>query len=148
MVCIYCGGKTHVTNSRSSAKDSLTWRRRECLACKSVLTSIEKYPVEESLMVEKRDLSVQPFFRDKLFLSIFKSIDHLKNAPANAGYLTETAIRLLLKPKPVNPLIKSTDIAHAAKKVLKNYNAASVIKYEAFQSNLQLPRDIKRTLKF
>jgi transcriptional regulator NrdR family protein len=148
MVCLYCGENTIVTNSRANKRLPQTWRRRKCQVCKATMTSLEKFPVEVTLRVEKRNFRIQPFYRDKLYLSIYKSIDHIKNAQANAGYLTETVIKRLISNKPLNPLIKSSDIAVATRKVLKNYNAASAIKYEAFQSNLQLPRDIKRTLKF
>jgi transcriptional regulator NrdR family protein len=148
MVCLYCGGKTIVINSRANKRLPQTWRRRRCQTCKATLTSLEKFPPEETLRVEKRNHRIQPFYRDKLFLSIYKSIDHIKNAQANAGYLTDTVIKRLIGNKPLSPLIKASDIAIATRKVLKNYNAASAIKYEAFQSNLQLPRDIKRTLKY
>lgn len=148
MVCIYCGNKTKVTNSRAQKTNLATWRRRECLKCHSVVTSIENISLEDAIRVEKRNQSLEPFWRDKIYLSICKAIDHLDNSAVTAMFLTNTVLRHLFKAsKDINPIIKSDYVSITVSKVLKNYNAAASIKYLSFQSNMQLPNDVRRNLK-
>ena len=147
MECIYCGHKTKVTNSRPQKKDHQTWRRRECLSCHATVTSVEGFDYQSALRVEKRNGLYEPFEQAKLFCSIYKAIDHLPNAPTTAQHLTNTVLRHLVSVKPLDPVIGSEKIAKDTATVLKRFNAASSIRYLSFQTNLQLPNDVRRTLK-
>lgn len=95
MVCIYCGEKTKVTNSRGSRKTLITWRRRECLGCSAIFTTRERIDLEETLMVKKPANDLQPFWRDKLFVSVNNSLSHRKTALKDATELTDTVITRL-----------------------------------------------------
>jgi transcriptional regulator NrdR family protein len=147
MECIYCGHKTKVTNSRPLKKDHQTWRRRECLSCHATVTSIEGLDLQGSLRAEKHNGSIEPFERDKLYISIYKAIDHLPNPAITASSLTATVLRHLLQVKPLDPVIPTKEIAKHTASVLRRYNAASSVRYLSFQTTMQLPNDVRRTLK-
>lgn len=147
MDCIYCKQKTKVTNSRPQKADYRTWRRRSCLSCKATITSVESINLADALRVEKKDGSYQPFIRDKLFLSVYRSVDHLDSPTESAHHLTSTILRLILKPKPLSPIITSQTIATNSVIVLKRFNAAASVRYLSFQTNLKLANDVRRKLK-
>jgi transcriptional repressor NrdR len=147
MVCIYCGHKTQVTNSRPQKADYRTWRRRTCTSCHATVTTTEAVDLEESLRVEKRNGTYQPFLRDKLYLSIYKAVDHLDTPSNTASHLTNTVLRHILKTKPLSPVVPSSDIAHKVAAILKRFNAAASVRYLSFQTNMQLANDIRRNLK-
>ncbi|HOU92620.1 MAG TPA: transcriptional regulator NrdR [Polyangiaceae bacterium] len=66
MRCPFCGMlDSRVVDSRLASEGTLTWRRRECDACKRRFTTYER--VEHTLpMVKKRDGKREPFDRDKV----------------------------------------------------------------------------------
>ncbi len=147
MVCIYCGNKTSVTNSRYKKRSNSIWRRRLCDACGAIATSFEQYDYSVALAVKKRSEAVQAFQRDKLLLSIARSVDHKKKSSQAASQLTDTVISNLLADKPVKPIISSTDISHVTSLVLKRYDAASAIRYLSFQSPTSTKRDVQGMLR-
>jgi len=147
MKCIYCNGKTKVTNTRPREKDHSTWRRRECLNCRSVVTSEESIKLDECLLVYDDNGKQEPFMRDKLFISILQAVDHLPDQIQTAHYLSETILRHCLKNKPMNALLGLDSITNTALRVLKNFDAASAIKYSSYRNNLKLPNDVRRALK-
>ena len=147
MECIYCGKQTKVTNSRPQIKDHQTWRRRKCLACHATVTSVESYTLEDALRVEKKNGTYQQFYRDKLFVSILMAVEHLPEPVITANSLTATVLRHILSPKPLDPLVSSKTIAKQTSIVLRRFNAAAAVRYMSYQDNLQLPNDVRRTLK-
>ncbi len=70
MRCPFCGMlDSRVVDSRLASEGTLTWRRRECDACKRRFTTYER--VEHTLpMVKKRDGKREPFDRDKVLRSL------------------------------------------------------------------------------
>jgi len=146
MDCIYCGKETRVTNSRPQRADHQTWRRRQCTSCRATLTSIERIKLDEALRVQKRGRSIEPFLRDKLFLSIYQSVSHLKNPIDTAHQLTNTVLRHILK-EISGPTISTDKIAILTTQVLKRYNAAAAVRYLSFQKQMPRPSDINRSLK-
>ena len=70
MQCPYCRHvDSRVVDSRLAAGGTVTWRRRECDACKRRFTTYER--VEHSLpAVVKRDGKREPFDRDKILRSL------------------------------------------------------------------------------
>ncbi len=130
MVCIYCGADTGVTNSRPQKRQNNIWRRRQCSDCGAVFTTSESPDLLKSLVVN-RGKSLQPFSRDKLFLSINDSLKHRKTATSDATALTDTVIGR------VYPLISSgslnaQDIAKTAAQVLKRFDKAAATYYQAY----------------
>ena len=147
MVCIYCGNKTKVTNSRPQVRLGQTWRRRECVVCHAVFTSLEHVALTDVLRAKKRSGAVEHFERDKLFLSIYRSVEHLDSAISVARELTDTILGKLFHKKPMSPIIATTEVATVAAKTLKAYNAAASVRYLSFQADMRLSGDVRRKLK-
>lgn len=147
MVCIYCGSNTNVTNSRLQKNCNQTWRRRKCDSCKAIATSIERFQLDNILIVTKRSQRSEPFNEDKLLISILKAVSHLPEPINSARALTSTSIASFTKSKPLNPLISTKTIALHTAKVLKNFDAAASVKYLSFQTPLKSSKDVRRSLK-
>lgn len=146
MDCIYCGNKTKVTNSRSRGTYE-TWRRRTCKSCLSKVTSKERVELDDSLMIKKRSGKIESLARDKLFLSIYRSIDHLEKPIYSSTHLTNSVLRHILNIKPLDPIISSSQIADITAKIIKNYDAAGSVRYLSFQAKMKRPIDVRQFLK-
>lgn len=146
MLCIYCGNETAVTNSRHQKRANHIWRRRKCSKCKTVFSTIEKTDYGLSFVVEKRNGKLEPFMPEKLFLSIYKSLDHMSNNQEKAKHLSETTTSIILS-IPSNSKIQTANIARQVAEVLKNFNMAAFIKYKSYQENISAKRDINRITK-
>jgi len=131
MVCIHCGSKTRVINSRSQKRLNQIWRRRQCTVCKSVFTSEESAHHGAAWAVRDRSGHIRPFSRDKLFLSLYESCRHRPSALADATGLTATVIAKLL-PLVNDSLLESRVIAHAALVALNRFDGAASVQYQAF----------------
>jgi transcriptional regulator NrdR family protein len=146
MVCIYCGSETCVTNSRLQKRANHIWRRRRCSKCKTVFSTIEKTDYSLSFIVEKNNGRLEAFIPEKIFVSIYKSIDHMANNQEKAKFLTDTVVSKLLS-TPLNSKISSYIIGQIVADTLKNYNMAAFIKYKSYQENISAKRDINRLTK-
>src|SRR5690554_5213061 len=100
MVCIYCGNKTEVYNTRERKRSPSVWRRRRCVSCVAQFSTSEIPDYESNLVVEGLRGKLYPFSRDKLFLSLYKALGHRRDALHSATELTETTINILLKNPP------------------------------------------------
>ena len=129
MVCIYCKQNTAVSNSRLQKRQNSVWRRRTCHAR---MTSVETYDLSSCLVVEKRSGALEPFYRDKLLLSLALSLNHRTQALRAASELCSTVISKLLKNVSTDRNISTTDISYMAILVLKRFDATSAIKYQSF----------------
>lgn len=75
MKCPACSkDNDKVLESRTIGEGSAVRRRRECLECKARFTSYERVE-ERPLIVIKKDLSRQPYSRDKLISGIRKACE-------------------------------------------------------------------------
>lgn len=134
MVCIYCGGKTKVVNSRHQRKTNTTWRRRECRNCGGVFTSQEVMKLEGAVLVRSANPSqavVQPFSRDILWLSIYEALGHRKQPLRDATGLTDTIISKLL-PRIQHAQLTTGDVKAVATEVLKRFDKAAATYYLAY----------------
>jgi transcriptional repressor NrdR len=132
MVCIYCGNKTKVVNSRSSAKTFTTWRRRECLNCEATVTTREHVDPSGALNVKKHK-GLEPFSRDILFLSVYNSLRHRKTAQKDADELTATVLGLLYR-RNINGTLKREDIITQTASTLKRFDKAAAVTYGAYHA--------------
>lgn len=134
MVCIYCGSETEVTNSRSKAKTPSVWRRRACKSCVAQFTTTELPDYEKSLLVLGIDnKKLYPFSRDKLFLSLYKSLGHRQDALNSSTALTSTIIgRLLNKKHVANGAISSFNISIVTYETLKRFDPLAATTYKAY----------------
>lgn len=130
MVCIYCGSETSVINSRPQKRQNHIWRRRQCSSCAAVFTTSEVPDFLKSLSVV-RGSNLQPFSRDKLFLSVHDSLKHRKTALGDATGLTDTIISRLY-PVISSGCVRNSDITSATSLVLEAFDKASATHYQAY----------------
>jgi len=135
MVCIYCGNETKVTNSREQKRLNQVWRRRQCLKCGSLFTSIEAAAREQAFMVESHNQKrPRPFSRDQLFISIYESCKHRPTALNDATALTNTAMSKLFKRADAGS-IQRADIVTTTQTILKHFDKAAAVHYSAFHKS-------------
>jgi transcriptional regulator NrdR family protein len=96
MTCPFCTGESKVTNSRPSKKHPEIWRRRQCKSCLQIWTTREVVDLSLSHRIITSQNHVEPFQRDKLFISIKDSCAHRKSALADASALTDTVLGRIL----------------------------------------------------
>jgi transcriptional repressor NrdR len=83
MRCPSCGAsEDRVVDSRESEDGSAVRRRRECLACRSRFSTVERLTHPAPLWVLKRSGEREPFERRKLVLGVSAAC---KNRPVGAG---------------------------------------------------------------
>jgi transcriptional regulator NrdR family protein len=137
MVCIYCGRSTAVANSRISKRVNGVWRRRRCQVCQSVFTTHELVDWSNSFTVlDTKTNQLQPFSRDKLFISLYKSCCHRSSAVSDASSLVETAIKqLTTNGEPARALLTKTDIYTITQVILDRFDQAAASFYKAYHQN-------------
>jgi transcriptional regulator NrdR family protein len=133
MVCIVCGGKTQVVNSRHQKRSNQVWRRRQCLNCGLVFTSEEKIDYNGAWRVSSRQGQLRPFERDKLFLSLYKSCGHRQTALTDAAGLTDTVIKKL-GPEARGGVISRDAIVRTVQVALNRFDKAASTHYQAFHA--------------
>ena len=132
MVCIYCGGRTHVTNSREQKRVEHIWRRRACGKCQAIFTTIESADLSASLRVNHPTTGqMEPFSRNKLFMSLVRALGHRSDALESADALTATSIAQLLKVRPGASIEVSAIRAHAHT-ALARFDKVAAISYAAY----------------
>jgi transcriptional repressor NrdR len=135
MVCIYCGNKTQVSNSRPHDKKYGTWRRRACTACGAVFSTHETPDLSTAFVALRADGSFQPFDRDRLFASIYESCRHRDQPAADAAALTRTIIIRLLQDASKNAgSIEIARIQTISQAVLQDFDNAAYTYYRAYFS--------------
>ncbi len=133
MVCIYCKSGTEVTNSRAKALTPSVWRRRMCKSCVAQFTTTELPVYEKSLSVSSvAHKKSRPFSRDKLFLSLYKSLGHRQDALNSSTALTGTVIGHLISSRPHDGLINPHTISKLAYETLKRYDTLAASSYKAY----------------
>jgi len=131
MVCIYCGGKTQVTNSRLQKRLNHVWRRRECLQCHAIFTTEEAADYSGSIVVRSQNGTISPFSRDKLFSSLLQSLGHRPTAVDDAGALTATIVAHLVR-EHRKPAISPSEIIKIAHITLERFDTAAAVQYAAY----------------
>lgn len=130
MVCIQCGSETRVINSRHQKRTNRVWRRRQCLNCKNVFTTEESAQYAAAWLVKAKSGALQPFSRDKLFLSVIDSLKHRKTALVDAEALAETIISKLVS-SASNGTIDSQSISQITLVALNRFDKAASVRYQA-----------------
>ena len=133
MVCIYCSGPTAVSNSRLQHRSNQIWRRRTCLGCRNVVTTLERVDLGSSLTVQVNHSRRQSFNRDRLLLSLYKSLGHRADALEAAQALATTIISKL------TPYIEQANldkkiIIDITLDTLKHFDKAAAIHYRAYHN--------------
>ena len=134
MVCIYCQNETEVTNSRPKARTPSVWRRRACKVCVAQFTTMELPDYSTALVIRSQDgKKLYPFSRDKLFLSLYKSLGHRPDALNSSTALCTTVIgRLLSKNQALDAIISVQFVAKTTYLTLKRYDPLGANTYKAY----------------
>jgi transcriptional repressor NrdR len=135
MVCIYCSAETRVTNSRLQKRSNSVWRRRHCEACGSIFSTEEHVDYEKSIVVQSSKGSFSPFLRDKLFTSIYRSLQHRSTALEDAIGITDTVIERVWK-RVEGGKLEAVILATATQETLQRFDKAAAISYQAFHADL------------
>ncbi len=130
MVCIYCGLKTSVINSRLQKRQNHIWRRRQCISCMAVFTTSEAPDLYKGLAIES-DGDIKPFSRDKLFVSVHDSLKHRKTATEDAMHLTDTIISKIL-PSVQKAQITKNNLSELAFNVLLHFDKSASVYYKSY----------------
>lgn len=133
MVCIHCCSETKVTNSRPQKRNNQVWRRRECHNCYAVFTTEESVQYSGAWTVRSKTGSLQPFSRDKLLVSLLRSLEHRKTALDDATALVETIIKKLASTVN-NGKIETAQIVQITQVALNRFDSAASVSYSAFHA--------------
>lgn len=132
MVCPYCHNDTSVSNSRPQKSRNQTWRRRLCKACGAVFTTIEAIDLSQTLSVQQTGAhTLAPFDRDKLFISLYKSLQHRPAASSDGRALADTVIaHIFLQVE--HGRVSTRTIAEICLNTLRHFDEAAATHYAAF----------------
>lgn len=119
-----------VINSRPQKRHNNIWRRRQCSACKAVFTTFETPDLFRGLSV-RRLRKIEPFSRDKLYLSIHSTLGHRKTATEDASALTATALGKLWR-LVSDGSVEDREIALVVSEILTAFDKAAAISYKAY----------------
>jgi transcriptional repressor NrdR len=131
MECYICNSATRVVNSRPQTKSRQVWRRRVCVNCDYIFTTVEKIDLEKSVAVELKNNSISSFQVERLLLSINDSLGHRKNHISESIALTNTIVAKLLSVNK-SPLMKRDDIILTVLDVLGKFDKIASIHYKAY----------------
>jgi transcriptional regulator NrdR family protein len=131
MVCIFCGGDTKVTNSRWQKRANHVWRRRQCQVCHKIFTTGEAPVLDTSIKLQGRGKSPEPFIAEILLVSIYQSLRHRPQAPAEAAALLQTVLGRLL-PQIAEGSLQRQQVVATTSQVLKRFDRAATTSYLAF----------------
>ncbi len=130
MVCIYCGEDTQVINSRLQSRANQVWRRRKCYACNNIFSSIEGVNWVQAIRFKHKS-HLEPFSRDKLFVSIFEACKHRKTAVSDATGLCSSVLSKLW-PQNDAAILERNQVIRATSAVIKRFDKAAGVQYLAY----------------
>jgi len=134
MVCIYCGGKTNVVNSRQSKSSFGVWRRRSCILCDASFSTIETLNERQVIAVSNNQSSeLVPLSRDEIVISIFNSCRHRQNAINDASALANSVMKTLLSMQTAQ--LQKSAIKQAISDILSRFDQAAYTHYQAFHQD-------------
>ncbi|HEY1064312.1 MAG TPA: hypothetical protein VGE30_03395 [Candidatus Saccharimonadales bacterium] len=100
--------------------------------CDTVFTSTESIDYAKSLLVQSNSgKQLVPFERDRLLLSLYKSLGHRDTALHDAGGLCATIIAKLM-PSATNNVIGSHHIVQVTLVALNRFDKLAAQHYQAF----------------
>jgi transcriptional repressor NrdR len=134
MVCLYCGGKTEITNSRRQKRSNQVWRRRHCLTCNALFTTNEAIDYRLSLLVDRLG-ALEPFEPEKLFTGVLLALQDRQHSFTEAREITDSVIAELLK-LPSRPIFKTREVSQTASLVIKRFNKQAWHRYTAEHPSL------------
>lgn len=131
MVCIYCGSKTQIVNSRPQKRSQSTWRRHHCPNCGATITTQERVDLAASVVFVAKDGREYPFIRETLLQSLYDSLKHRPDALTEALDLTDTIITKLM-PHINQAGLPRAVVIETSYQVLKRFDKAAATTYLAY----------------
>lgn len=131
MVCIYCQSETNVSNSRHQKRRNTVWRRRTCQMCQAVFTTIEAPDDSGALSVMTPQGQSMSFAREKLFLSLYRSLQHRPSILTDAIGLTDTVVAQIYA-QAESGSIATEHISRLCLTALEHFDEAAAVHYRAF----------------
>jgi transcriptional regulator NrdR family protein len=92
---------------------------------------MESAELSTSLVIKHEDGHIEPFSRDKLFVSIHDAVGHRQSPAEDAGALTATISTHLLK-RAESAAIRPADVISVALQVLQRFDNAAAVQYGAY----------------
>lgn len=144
MRCPYCAADDdRVIDSRPVDDHQAIRRRRECANCHQRFTTFER-PAHEPLSVRKRDGSIEPFRRDKLYLGMARA---LTNLDVDAETLRTSAARVEADVRRAGAkTIATEDIGRAVLDVLRDVHRVAYVRFASVYKGFTTPDDFAREL--
>jgi len=96
-----------------------------------VFSTHESAAYDAAWRVKTSSGALQPFNRNKLLVSLYKSLEHRPNALDDAEALTSTIMGKLLS-LAQNGLLDHSDIAQTTQEALKRFDTPASVHYAAF----------------
>jgi transcriptional repressor NrdR len=121
-----------VVNSRLQKRSNFIWRRRKCIKCGAIFTTVESPDYLTPWRVRSIKGKLSPFSRDKLFLSVYNSCQHRKHATQDAALLTDGLIKGLVSDKATDGVIEDKLIKRNVLVVLNRFDKVASTHYLAF----------------
>jgi len=143
MKCIFCSGETKVTDKRDG--DGETRRRRECLKCKKRFTTYERVE-EPNFIVIKKDMSREPFDRNKLRIGILKACE---KRPIETEKIDKiiNEIEGKLRNKTKGKEIESRKIGELVIRALKRLDKVAYIRFASVYRDFKDINDFRNVMK-
>ncbi|MEI7683104.1 MAG: hypothetical protein WCJ24_02265 [Candidatus Saccharibacteria bacterium] len=131
MICLYCGQKTKITNSRAQKRSFSTWRRHHCPGCAQTFTTQERVDLAASVNFITSDGHSHPFIRETLLQSLYESLKYRPKALTEAVDLTDTVINKLL-PYLDHGNLGRNIVVETTRTVLKRFDPVAATTYLAY----------------
>lgn len=136
---------TKVTNSRFFKRQNTVWRRRQTVSG-SVFTTRETVDLTK-LTILKKASPTEHYRPGKLFLSLHKACDHIKDADDVAWQLLTTVEEKLIAVLDDDFSLPASQLAEISMETLKLFNTTAYVKYASYQPELVSARSLSTTLK-
>lgn len=130
MFCINCfQPATQVTNSRTSKKQALIWRRRHCRHCGHTFTTHETPSLGHNMMVHLASNRKTPFNSGRLILSISEAFHHTPDVAKEHSFALAKTVENILSTEA--KLITTEEIAAVTHSVLRRFDELAGLQYAA-----------------
>ena len=103
--------------------------------CGAIFSTSEQVDYEKSWIVQFADGGQMPFLRDKLFVSLYKSLGHRPTAATDAIGLTATVIGNVQKIVQ-DGSVTTTAISTLSLEVLQRFDKAAAVAYQAYHADV------------
>lgn len=127
MVCPYCSHDSIVSNSRLQKRANSVWRRRKCLTCGAIWTTLERLEASTVWRVQQNG-HLLSFSYETLYISLYEALKHKKTAVHDAKHLTETVVQQLAKKHVA--ILPTELITQTTYDILRRYNKLAAELYK------------------